>query len=84
MRAIWSPTDGHSSPTGTSSASWSSSSRTSLRSLAVERLDVSPLALYLKHLAHWAMERDRGDHVERVVQTLLDRSARGLGLEGTR
>jgi arginyl-tRNA synthetase len=52
--------------------------------LAVERLDVSPLALYLKHLAHWAMERDRGDHVERVVQTLLDRSARGLGLEGPR
>jgi arginyl-tRNA synthetase len=52
--------------------------------LAVQRLDVSPLALYLKHLAHWAMERDRGDHVERVVQTLLDRSARGLGLEGPR
>jgi arginyl-tRNA synthetase len=52
--------------------------------LAVERLDVSPLALYLKHLAHWALERDRGDHVERIVQTLLDRSARGLGLEGSR
>jgi arginyl-tRNA synthetase len=52
--------------------------------LAVERLDVGPLALYLKHLAHWSMERDRGEHVERVVQTLLDRSARGLGLEATR
>jgi hypothetical protein len=52
--------------------------------LAVQRLDVGPLALYLKHLAHWALERDRGDHVERVVQTLLDRSARGLGLEGPR
>jgi hypothetical protein len=30
------------------------------------------------------MERDRGEHVERVVQTLLDRSARGLGLEVAR
>jgi hypothetical protein len=30
------------------------------------------------------MERDRGEHVERIVQTLLDRSARGLGLEGPR
>jgi arginyl-tRNA synthetase len=52
--------------------------------LAVERLDVGPLALYLKHLARWSMERDRGEHVDRVVQTLLDRSARGLGLETTR
>jgi hypothetical protein len=52
--------------------------------LAVQRLDVSPLALHLKHLAHWSMERDRGEHVQRVVQTLLDRSARGLGLEGAR
>jgi hypothetical protein len=49
--------------------------------LAVERLDVTQLALYLKHLARWHMERDRGEHVERVVHTLLDRSARGLGLE---
>jgi arginyl-tRNA synthetase len=49
--------------------------------VAVERLDVSRLALYLKHLAHWHLERDRGEHVERVVHTLLDRSARGLGLE---
>jgi arginyl-tRNA synthetase len=48
---------------------------------AVERLEVGRLALYLKHLAHWHLERDRGEHVERVVQTLLDRSARGLGLE---
>jgi hypothetical protein len=30
------------------------------------------------------MERDRGEHVDRVVQTLLDRSARGLGLEAAR
>ncbi len=51
--------------------------------LAVERLDVTQLALYLKHLARWHLERDRGEHVERVVHTLLDRSARGLGLEAT-
>jgi arginyl-tRNA synthetase len=49
--------------------------------LAVQRLDVRPLAHYLKHLALWRLERDHGEHVERVVQTLLDRSARGLGLE---
>jgi hypothetical protein len=48
---------------------------------AVERLDVVPLALYLRHLTLWYLERDRDDHVERVVHTLLDRSARGLGLE---
>ncbi len=49
--------------------------------LTVERLDVRPLAHYLKHLAMWHLERDRTEHVERVVHTLLDRSARGLGLE---
>src|SRR4029077_18145237 len=49
--------------------------------LAVQRLDVRPLAHYLKHLAIWYLERDRGESVERVVHTLLDRSARGLGLE---
>jgi arginyl-tRNA synthetase len=49
--------------------------------LAVKRLDVRPLAHYLKHLALWQLERDHGEHVERVVHTLLDRSARGLGLE---
>jgi arginyl-tRNA synthetase len=49
--------------------------------LAVQRLDVRPLAHYLKHLALWRLERDHGEHVERVVHTLLDRSARGLGLE---
>ena len=52
--------------------------------LAVERLDVRPLAHYLKHLARWYLERERGEHVERVVHTLLDRSARGLGLEEAR
>ncbi len=49
--------------------------------LAVERLDVRPLAHYLKHLSLWYLEGERGEHVERVVHTLLDRSARGLGLE---
>ncbi len=52
--------------------------------LAVQRFDVGPLALYLKHLALWYEERDRSEPVERVVQTLLDRSARGLGLEAVR
>ncbi len=49
--------------------------------LSVERFDLRPLALYLRHLARWHLEGDRGEHVDRVVQTLLDRSARGLGLE---
>ncbi|HWG07506.1 MAG TPA: arginine--tRNA ligase [Solirubrobacteraceae bacterium] len=48
---------------------------------AVERLDLRPLALYLRHLARWHLEAAHGEHVERVVQTLLARSARGLGLE---
>jgi arginyl-tRNA synthetase len=48
---------------------------------AVERFDLRPLALYLRHLTQWHLEAERGEHVERVVQTLLDRSARGLGLE---
>ncbi len=51
--------------------------------LAAERLDVRPLAHYLKHLCAWYLERDRSEHVERVVHTLLDRTARGLGLEPT-
>jgi arginyl-tRNA synthetase len=52
--------------------------------LTVERLDVWPLAHYLKRLVLWYLQRERGEHVERVVQTLLDRSERGLGLEGGR
>ncbi|MGA8363850.1 MAG: arginine--tRNA ligase [Solirubrobacteraceae bacterium] len=52
--------------------------------LAVERFDVRPLAHYLKHLSRWYLERERDEHVERVVHTLLDRSARGLGLEVAR
>jgi arginyl-tRNA synthetase len=52
--------------------------------MAVERLDVRPLAQYLKHLSIWYLEHDRGEHVGRVVHTLLDRSAHGLGLEVAR
>jgi hypothetical protein len=51
--------------------------------LAVQRLDVRPLADYLRHLAIWYLERERSEPVERVVHTLLERSARGLGLEST-
>ncbi len=50
--------------------------------LAVQRLDVRPLAHYLRHLSRWYLECDRDEHVQGVVQTLLERSARGLGLEG--
>ena len=52
--------------------------------MAVERFDVRPLAQYLKHLSLWYLEQDRGEHVGRVVHTLLDRSAHGLGLEVAR
>ncbi|HEX5309694.1 MAG TPA: arginine--tRNA ligase [Solirubrobacteraceae bacterium] len=52
--------------------------------LAVERYDVTPLALYLRHLARWYLEAPRSGHTERVIHTLLDRSARGLGLEAGR
>jgi arginyl-tRNA synthetase len=52
--------------------------------LAVERYDVTPLALYLRHLARWYLEAERSSHTERVIHTLLDRSARGLGLEAGR
>jgi hypothetical protein len=51
---------------------------------ALERFDVVALGLYLRHLTRWYMEAPRNGHVERVVHTLLDRSARGLGLEGGR
>ena len=51
---------------------------------AIERLDLRPLALYLRHLARWHLEDDHGEHVARVVRTLLERSSRGLGLEAAR
>jgi arginyl-tRNA synthetase len=49
--------------------------------LAVQRLDVWPLAHYLKRLTGWYLQGERSEPVERLVGTLLDRSARGLGLE---
>ena len=52
--------------------------------LAVQRFDVTPLALHLHHLAHWRLEGEPSGAVERVVDTLLDRGARGLGLEAGR
>jgi arginyl-tRNA synthetase len=52
--------------------------------LGVDRHDVRPLAHYVKHLSLWYLERERTSHVERIVHTLLDRGARGLGLEAGR
>jgi arginyl-tRNA synthetase len=52
--------------------------------IAVQRRDVWPLAHYLKRLARWYIEVEHSEHVERLVHTLLDRSARGLGLEALR
>jgi tRNA synthetases class I (R) len=52
--------------------------------LAVQRLDVRPLAHYLRHLSIWQLERGRGQAADRVIHTLLDRGARGLGLDGAR
>jgi arginyl-tRNA synthetase len=49
--------------------------------IAVERLDPGPLARYVVHFARWYLERERSEQVQRVVHTLLDRGARGLGLE---
>jgi arginyl-tRNA synthetase len=49
--------------------------------LAVERLDAVPLARYTTHLARWVLERDRSPAVARVMHTLLERGARGLGLQ---
>jgi arginyl-tRNA synthetase len=46
-----------------------------------ETLDVAPLARYASHLARWQLEGERAPHVQRVVQSTLDRAARGLGLE---
>jgi len=50
--------------------------------IAVERLDPGPLARYVIHLARWYLEQERSEPVQRVVHTLLERGARGLGLEG--
>ncbi|HTD10204.1 MAG TPA: arginine--tRNA ligase [Solirubrobacteraceae bacterium] len=50
--------------------------------IAVERLDPGPLARYVVHLARWYLEQERSEPVQRVVHTLLERGAQGLGLEG--
>jgi arginyl-tRNA synthetase len=49
--------------------------------LAVERLDPGPLARYVLHFARWYLEEERSEPVQRVAHALLDRGARGLGLE---
>ncbi len=46
-----------------------------------ETLEVAPLARYASHLARWQLEEERAPHVQRVVNSTLDRVARGLGLE---
>jgi len=46
-----------------------------------ETLQVAPLARYASHLARWQLEEKRPPHVQRVVNSTLDRAARGLGLE---
>jgi arginyl-tRNA synthetase len=46
-----------------------------------ETLQVAPLARYASHLARWQLEAERAPHVQRVVNSTLDRAARGLGLE---
>jgi arginyl-tRNA synthetase len=51
---------------------------------AVHHLDAGPLARYVTHFARWYLEQDRSESVRRVVHTLLDRGARGIGLEEIR
>jgi arginyl-tRNA synthetase len=48
-----------------------------------QSLEVAPLARYASHLARWQLEAEREPHVRRVVNSTLDRAARGLGLEVT-
>ncbi len=49
---------------------------------AVEEFDVAPLSKYLFHFARWYREGERSPEVEGVVQAVLERGLRGLGLEG--
>jgi arginyl-tRNA synthetase len=49
---------------------------------AVEEFDVAPLSKYLSHFARWYREGERAPKVEAVVQPVLERGLRGLGLEG--
>jgi arginyl-tRNA synthetase len=46
-----------------------------------QSLEVAPLARYASHLARWQTAEERPPHVRRVVESTLDRAARGLGLE---
>ena len=46
-----------------------------------DSLDVAPLARYASHLSRWQLEGGHAPHTERVVQSALDRTSRGLGLE---
>jgi len=46
-----------------------------------QSLEVAPLARYASHLARWQLAEQRAPHVQRVVNSTLDRAARGLGLE---
>ncbi len=48
--------------------------------LVSSRLDAIPLARYTSHLARWYLDRDSGPHVGRVIKTVMDETARGLGL----
>lgn len=48
---------------------------------AVDKFDVAPLSRYISHFARWYTEQERPPEVERAVQTVLSRGARGLGLE---
>ncbi|HEX7293123.1 MAG TPA: hypothetical protein VF259_01140, partial [Solirubrobacterales bacterium] len=49
--------------------------------LATRRLDPIPLARFASHLSRWYLDEERRPEVRHVVQTTLDHSARGLGLE---
>jgi arginyl-tRNA synthetase len=52
--------------------------------LVVERMDAAPLARYVFHFARWYLEADRSEPVGRVAHAVLERGARGLGLEEAR
>jgi arginyl-tRNA synthetase len=49
---------------------------------AVESFDAVALARYLSHFARWYRSGERAPEVEGVVQAVLERGTRGLGLEG--
>jgi arginyl-tRNA synthetase len=55
--------------------------RRHLRS-TVESFDAVALARYLAHFARWYRAGERSPEVDRLVQAVLERGTRGLGLEG--